>query len=331
MFESIDIHAHYLPINALKQIRQRSLFLRTEINENGQRLKLTVAEKSSRTTVNFHLLKEERIIKDMDSQRLRKRIFSLSPLALFYNFSAGAGIQLCRMFNDSLSELAMKHPERLDCMCVVPLQNPTEAVHELRRAVQELGLKGVLIGSNVNGRNLDDDIFVPFFREASRIDIPIFIHPVSPRAGIERLSKYYLSNLLGNPIETTIASTSLILGGILQRFPRLKVLLAHGGGFLPYQIGRLDHGFKNRSEPSEVIRKLPVKFMQNLFFDTITHNQEALLFLIRQVGSGHVLLGSDYPADMGYEQPVRVVEKISAASVSKSKILSENASKLFDA
>ena len=147
---------------------------------------------------------------------------------------------------------------------------------------------------------------------------------------MERLQNYYLSNLIGNPLDTTIAAANLIFSGVFEKHPNLKVILAHGGGQLPYIFGRLEHGYNVRPECKDNIHKSPRQFLKNFYFDIITHSQEALRYLISLVGSDHVLLGTDYPYDMGNHQPVETVSLLSGVKVrEKRKIMRDNAVALF--
>jgi aminocarboxymuconate-semialdehyde decarboxylase len=157
----------------------------------------------------------------------------------------------------------------------------------------------------------------------------MFIHPHHV-AGMDRLQNYYLNNLIGNPLDTTIASANLIFSGSLEKYPRLKVILAHGGGQLPYIFGRLEHGYRVRPECKESVHQSPRQFLGNFYFDIITHSHEALRYLISLVGSDHVLLGTDYPYDMGNHQPVETVSQVPGITEEdRRKILRENAISLF--
>jgi aminocarboxymuconate-semialdehyde decarboxylase len=157
----------------------------------------------------------------------------------------------------------------------------------------------------------------------------MFIHPHHV-AGMDRLQEFYLSNLIGNPLDTTIASANLIFSGVLDKYPNLKVILAHGGGQLPYIFGRLEHGYQVRPECRDFIHKSPRQFLGNFYFDILTHSDEALRYLVSLVGSDHVLLGTDYPYDMGDNEPVETVLRLTGIAESdRQRILRDNAVVLF--
>ena len=172
-------------------------------------------------------------------------------------------------------------------------------------------MRGAQIGSNIAGKNLDDPELEPVWATAAELDAFILMHPINV-AGADRLSSYYLTNLIGNPLDTTIAAACLVFSGVLERHPTLKICLAHGGGFVPYQAGRFVHGWHVRAEPK---RSSPSRrpIAQAFYFDTIVHSKEALEFLVGNAGADRVLLGSDYPFDMGMPEGVSQVRSLVAS------------------
>jgi aminocarboxymuconate-semialdehyde decarboxylase len=191
-----------------------------------------------------------------------------------------------------------------------------------------LGLRGAMIGSNVEGRNLDDPAFEPLWETAAALGVLLIIHPVTV-AGADRLGAYYLANLIGNPLDTTIAAACLVFGGVLERHPKLKVCLVHGGGFVPYQAGRWVHGWKVRPEPQIHLKQSPQPWIERFYYDTILHAKPQLEFLVDSIGPARVMLGSDYPYDMGTGECVRQVKALSISDADKATVLNGVATSLF--
>jgi aminocarboxymuconate-semialdehyde decarboxylase len=190
------------------------------------------------------------------------------------------------------------------------------------------GLKGVEIGTHVNGVYPGDARFRPFWEVCQALDAFVFIHPVEG-GGRAELRDYYMWNVIGNPLETTIAAGHLILSGVMDTYPHLKILLAHGGGALPYLHGRLDRGFERRQEINKVISRRPTEYIKQFYFDTITHDPVVLHNLVKFVGADHVLLGSDYPFDMGNENPAKLVGFAGLGTDAEVAILGGNAARLL--
>ncbi len=330
-YPAIDIHTHVEFAGTMDILKKRyteeEIFNRFTSSVSGRQS--AELNKGIVAGIRDALREPEKKIRDMDEKGIGMYMLSSTPFSFFYEVEKELAVDLARYHNDQLSEMVKKRPDRFAAVATLPLQVPDEAVKELERAVKKLGLKGVEIGSNVNKRELGDETFWPIYEALEALDVPVFIHPHHV-AGLDRLMDYYLNNLIGNPLDTTIAATRLIFSGTLERFPRLKFILAHGGGQFPFIFGRIEHGYKVRPEPKEKVRQPPGAFLKNLYFDTITHNPDALRYLIAFAGSDHVLMGSDYPYDMGDDQPARTVSSLSGIKEEdRRKILMENAIRLF--
>ncbi len=232
--------------------------------------------------------------------------------------------------NNLISEIVKAHPDRFVGLATLSLQEAEAAADELERTMKTLGFKGAEIGTNVTGKNLDTQELWPFYERAEKLGAFIFVHPTNVQ-GIERMQKYHLANLVGNPSATTLALASIIFGGVLESFPKLMFCFAHAGGFAPYQRGRFEHGYQVRKECKEKISKPPSEYFKLLYFDTVAHSEPALTYLIKSVGSDHVLLGSDYPADMADFDPVSSVKSLKEISDDdKRRIIGENAVSLLN-
>jgi aminocarboxymuconate-semialdehyde decarboxylase len=265
---------------------------------------------------------------DMKKAGVDVHVLSVSPQTWLYGQEASVGIAAAIIQNDEIARLTKEHPNRFSGIATLPMQAPQKAADELRRAMQKLGLHGAMIGSNVGGKNLDDPSFEPLWVVAEELDAFMMIHPGNV-AGADRLRSYYLGNLIGNPLDTTIAAACLIFGGVLARHPKLTFVMVHGGGFIPYQGGRWVHGWQVRPEPKVHIKDSPQHYLDRLFYDTITHSKAALEFLVASAGADRVFLGSDYPYDMGTLECVRQVRAAAISASDRDTILGGHAEKIL--
>jgi aminocarboxymuconate-semialdehyde decarboxylase len=270
----------------------------------------------------------ERRLADMDAAEVDVHVLSATPQTYYYDQEAGAAAALAAIQNEEIAKHVATQPDRFLGIATLPMQAPEQAAAELRRAVRELGLRGAMIGSNCEGKNLDDPSFEPLWAAAAELDAFLFIHPVGV-AGMDRMKAYYLRNLIGNPLDTTIAAACLVFGGVLERHPGLTVCLAHGGGFVPYQMGRWVHGHAVRPEPKAKLKGSPQASIDRLLFDTILHAKPQLESMIGWVGASRVLLGSDYPYDMAMLDCVRHVRALGIAEADRATILGSGAEKLL--
>jgi aminocarboxymuconate-semialdehyde decarboxylase len=271
----------------------------------------------------------QRRLSDMDAAGIDVQVVSNAPQTFLYNQDPALASALATLQNEQIAKAAVANPKRLIGLATLPMQAPALAADELRHAIRGLGLKGAQIGSNVNGRNLDDPAFEPLWAAADELRSFIMVHPTQV-AGAERLGSYYLANLIGNPLDTTIAAACLVFGGVIERYPGIKFLMVHGGGFVPYQAGRFKHGWQVRPEPRATLKRPPDALLDRLYFDTIVHSQSALEFLVSSAGVSRVLLGSDYPYDMGTLDCVRQVRALTLAEADKATILGGAARALLD-
>lgn len=241
---------------------------------------------------------------------------------LGHDLDPGEAARLCRIQNDALAGLVRAHPDRVSALGTVPLQEISLAVRVLE-AVLEAGLRGVEVAASVAGVSLGDDRFLAFWDAAESLGAMVFVHPTARGAGA--LPDYYLWNPVGNPLETTVAAAHLIMAGVMESHPRLRVLLAHGGGAILSLRGRLRHAHAFQPEARSRLRESPEDSLRRFYFDTVTHDLDLLRALVAFAGSDHVLLGSDYPFDMGLERPAEFVRALELPPEDEEKILGGNA------
>ena len=265
---------------------------------------------------------------DMDATGVDVQVLSVTPQTYLYKQEAALGAVTSAIQNDQIAKLIATHPTRFLGIATLPMQDGKLAADELKRAITKLGLRGTMIASNIMGKNFDDPGFEPLWATAEEHDAFVFIHPNNV-AGADRLKSYYLGNLIGNPLDTTIAAACLYFGGVLDRHPKLKVVLAHGGGFTPYQAARWEHGWKVRPEPKANVKEQPQNIARRFYYDTILHSAKVLEFMIGHVGAGHVVLGSDYPYDMAMLDCVKHVRSLNISEADKAMILGGHAEQLL--
>ena len=270
----------------------------------------------------------EQRLRDMDAAHVDVQVLSATPQTYLYGIEPARELVTAAIQNDQMAKHVAAHPDRFAAIATLPMQAPDKAADELRRAMTKLGLKGTMFASNIMGKNLDDPSFAPVWATAEELGAFVFIHP-NNIAGADRMKSYYLNNLIGNPLDTTIAAACLIFGGVMDRHPKLKVCLAHGGGFTPYQAARWEHGWAVRPEPKKNVPEQPENIAQRFYYDTVLHSAKVLEFMIGHVGEDRVLLGSDYPYDMGMLDCVDHVRGLSVADGVKSAILHDTAQKLL--
>jgi aminocarboxymuconate-semialdehyde decarboxylase len=268
------------------------------------------------------------ILAELDRRKLDAAAISPPPQLFAYWAPADVGERIARAVNDGLAQMRRAHPDRFLPLASLPLQDGERAARELERACSELRLCGAALCTHVNGIDLDLAGLDPVFSAAQRLDVPLFLHPQNA-GDVRRLQDYHLWNLVGFMTETAVAAARLLMSGTFERFPRLKVVLAHGGGFLPYQLGRLDHGYEVRPELRARLPKPPTAYLGNILCDSLLHNDGALRFLIDRIGADHVVLGSDHPFDMGSSTPVDAVQALGLPRVEEEAILGGNLARLL--
>lgn len=264
-------------------------------------------------------------LQDMDESGIDLQVVFCHVAQYCYWAAGEDGARMARMGNDRLAEFVARKPDRFVGMGMVPLQDSQAAVVELDRMVGQLGFRAVAVNTHVDGVELGDERHAPFWARAEQLGTPVFVHP----SGFShpRFTRHLMWNGVGQPIEEAIAMSSLMYEGVLDRYPKLKLGIAHGGGFLPYYAGRVDRNFRNRPHETPRISREPSAYMRRLFYDTVVYNVDMLEFLAHKVGPTQIVLGGDYP--VGEDDPVAFVRKAKLPAAAKRMILGENAARLL--
>jgi aminocarboxymuconate-semialdehyde decarboxylase len=307
---SYDVHAHCIPSGIWTALETDGSRLGVEVVQREGARRLLIAGALSGPPINPKLADIPARLAAMDRAGVQVQLLSSWIDLTAYALPAAAGARFARMFNESLAQLIAAHPDRFWGLCTVPLQAPAQAAAELRHAVGDLGMVGVEIATTVAGRELDDPDLDPFWAAASELRCLVLIHPINSLAG-RGVTRHFLSNLVANPAETTIAVAHLVFSGVLERHPDLQVCVVHGGGFLPYQVGRLDRGYVAMPErTAQHLNEPPGTALRRLYYDTVLHDPVSLAALVAFAGPEHVVLGSDYPFAMGDPDPLATIAAI---------------------
>jgi aminocarboxymuconate-semialdehyde decarboxylase len=291
-----DFHTHFIPSDVLSWLKEHkdsvnAKWIKKEENKNefllvnekwGFELKRTFTDKE------LYLQKQK-------EAGISHSMISPIPQLFMYDFPLHITATLSEVYNQSLSQLLTQSNGSLSALGTVPLSHPERAAQILQDAMK-MGLKGAIIGPSASGRMLSDEYFIPFFEEANKQKAILFIHPLLSED--PRLKNWMMPNLIGVPWETTVCATDILLSGIIDKYPDVKILFAHGGGFLPYQIGRLDKGFEQWGSVSSNLQEKPSEYLKRFWYDTVLWNPDSLDFLVKTVGEERVVPGSDYPFDL---------------------------------
>ncbi len=275
--------------------------------------------------VEDNCFKEDVRLKDMEETGVTMQVLSTIPVLFNYWAKAKDGLETSRFFNDHIAETVAKEPARFIGIGTVPLQDVDLAIKEMERCVNELKMPGLEIGSNINGKNLSDAEFFPFYEAAEKSGCALFVHPWE-MMGEKEMQKYWLPWLVGMPAETSRAICSMIFGGVFENFPELRVAFAHGGGSFPFTLGRIAHGFNVRPDLVAINNKVnPKEYLGKFWLDSLVHDEDALNYLLKLVGEDHICLGSDYPFPLGEHHPGIMIEEMRLEKEVKEKLLHQNA------
>jgi aminocarboxymuconate-semialdehyde decarboxylase len=326
----VDMHCHYLNpvVNAKTAHLNASQYDPTVIFANELTRETNVKQMATRAP---KLTGVTERLKDMDKMGVDIQAVCPAPYHFFYFTEAGYGAELAREVNEGIAQVVADTPDRFVGMGSVPLQNAELAIKELEYCVKKLGMKGIEICTNVNGKNLTDPSLKldKFFARCEELGVVIFMHPLGWTQA-DRLTNHYFNNVIGNPLDSTVAVSHLIFDGVLQRYPKLKFVVAHGGGFIAHYWARMDHAWRARPDCRTMIKKPPSSYLKKFYFDSITFDPEMLKRLVTTYGADHVVLGTDYPYDMGEEDPLGLIAQVKGVSkVDKDLIRGGNAARLL--
>ncbi|CAF0792761.1 unnamed protein product [Rotaria sp. Silwood1] len=324
----IDIHTHILP-SKLSTIAQKYLELRPHAHDDP-RLDMFKDGKFFRT-IEPNCFDINVRLREMDEKNISMQVLSTIPVLFNYSSKNYQDVlELSRELNNHISSICQQHPTRFIGLGTVPLQAPHLAIDELRRCVNELGLKGVQIGTHVNEWNLDNEELDQFWCEVEKLDACIFIHPWEMPTG-GRFDAYWMPWLCGMPFETTSAICSILMGGVLERYPKLRLAFAHGGGSFPFTVGRIDHGHECRPDLCAYKNShLPSSYIGRFYVDSLVHDTRALKFLVEIMNENYIMLGSDCPFPLGESKPGELIIKTFDNNLDTcKKILNSNARRFF--
>jgi len=323
----IDVHTHHYPIAYLDEVeRQPSAACRITRGEDGRRLVHYAGDFN--VVADGHVDLDARLA-EMERTGVDMGLLSLTTPGVHVEAPA-RGVQLARLVNDAFAEIQRQHPRRFSPLATLPLQDPRASAAELERAVTQLGLRGAMLFANVNGRALHHREFWPIYETAARLDVPLMIHPTTPPGG-EAYEEFRLTALLGFLVDTSLAITQLVFAGVPETFPTLRFMLGHLGGTIPYVAERIDRGYEAFSELRTLVPERPsFYFKRNCWYDTVNFEPGALRCAIEFAGADHVVLGTDYPHQIGdMEKAVRVVSGLPIPADDRAAILGGNAARLL--
>jgi aminocarboxymuconate-semialdehyde decarboxylase len=323
---AIDMHNHFVAPDVIDFLAREGKHYATRIVERDGRRFFLIQEKAMRP-IDGAISDPKARIADMDREGIATQAVSCVPFLMYPDVANDLALAIAQVNNDSMASLAAGDSQHFVPLASVPMQDPSAAAKELERAAK-LGLRGVEVPPKVIERQLDEPEFEVFWAAAEALRLAVCIHPFEA-APIGALSRYFLGNLVGNLYDTGLAAALLIYGGVLERHPKLKVVLYHAGGALPALVGRLDMGYRLVPECKQAIPRPPSTYMSQFYFDIIAHNRKMLGHLVKTYGADRFVVGSDYPLPAGLAHPVDEVKALGLTGPEEAKILSGNAREIL--
>jgi len=321
----VDVHCHAVPRSLIEAIMRDPARFEASVAYDGGTPSLVIDGRERGAFAPARFDPEVRLA-DMDEAGIEIQVLSPTPSFLLNRRDDGVAAHLAAVMNEGLAEMAAESP-RFWAIGQLPLQSTELSLIELDH-ICDLGLLGVEVGANVEDVDLDDEVLEPIWARLNELQLTVFVHPTNPKP-LPRMEAYHLTNLIGNPLDTSIALSRLMLSGVLLRYPDIRFYFAHGGGFVPYQYGRIDHAYRVNEDTSSAIDVLPSSLLSRVWFDTITHAAPSLRYLIDAVGDANVVVGTDYPSDMGDTRIAGTLGELGLSTEARDRIEHENAERLF--
>jgi len=321
----IDIHTHIIPENLNEIIStfddKRFLSIKFIDDHNA----VLIKDDQDFRKISCNCWHPQERISEFSNSGVDIQILSTIPVLFSYWAKDDEGLQLSEFLNNHIHDVVLNNKKHFIGLGTIPMQNVDLAIKEMDRCINELNFPGIQIGSNVNGENLSEKKFDPIFKHAEKINCSIFVHPWE-MMGTSDIKKYWLPWLVGMPAETSRAMCSLIFGGVLEKYPGLKFAFSHGGGSFPFTLGRIDHGYTVRPDLCAVDNSiLPSEYLGKFYVDSLVHDENALLFLINQIGHEKIALGSDFPFPLGEKKPGQLIQNLSVSNQMKQRMLAGTA------
>lgn len=321
---TIDIHTHIMPETMPNWVKKFGYGEFIHLEHRNCKACMMKGDKLFRE-VEDNCFKASVREEEMNATGVDIQVLSTIPVLFNYWAKPADGLETSRFFNDHIAETAGLQPDRFIGLGTVPLQDIDLSVREMERCIKELKLPGLEIGSNINGKNLSDPSFFPFYEAASELGCALFVHPWE-MMGETQMQRYWLPWLVGMPAETSRAICSMIFGGVFEKFPKLRVAFAHGGGSFPFTIGRIQHGFDVRPDLVAIDNPVsPRDYIGKFWVDSLVHDASAMKYLIDTMGEDKICLGSDYPFPLGEHLPGNLIKEMELDKVLTEKLLNKNA------
>ncbi len=326
---AIDIHCHVRSTKATEMVEGNEAvsrwYLETQASPQSREI-----NRQNAVRTNLQSVSAEQRIADMDHMGIDIQAISPAPRQTYYGADPDLGLAVSRQINDDIAEMCGRFPDRFVGLGTVPFQAPELALHELDRLHKSLGFRGIEIMTHVAGEDLSEPRFRPIFARCEELGLVVFMHP-DGFTEARRFHDHYFANVIGNPLDSTVALHHLIFGGVLEDCPGLKLVVAHGGGYLPAYSGRIDHAASARPDCCEQLKEMPTTYLKRLYFDSLVYTHHQLEYLVAEYGADRILVGTDYPADMGETDPVGFIEGAKGLDdAARRAILGGNAARLLN-